>query len=80
MSSIKGRPFTVVSVEKTEPLAGTIGESWYRYILKWEHGTIVGTRSGTLQQVTSHARDFTDERNIRAEAAGVSIWTRRRQK
>jgi hypothetical protein len=80
MSSIKGKPFTVISVEKAEPLAGTIGESWYRYILEWEHGRIVGTRCGTLQQVTSHARTFTDDRNIRDEATGYSIWTRRRRK
>jgi hypothetical protein len=80
MSSIKSKPFTVVSVEKAEPLAGTIGESWYRYILEWEHGTIVGTRCGTLQQVTSHARAYIDDRNIRDEAAGYSIWTRGRRK
>jgi hypothetical protein len=80
MSSIKDKPFSVVSVEKTEPLAGTIGGNWYRYILEWEHGTIVGTRCGTLEQVTSHAKTFIDERNYRDETPGLSIWTRRRRK
>jgi hypothetical protein len=80
MSSIKGKPFSVVSVEKTEPIAGTIGESWYRYILEWEHGTIVGTRCGTLQQVTSHAKAYIDDRNFRDGNPGYSIWTRRRRK
>lgn len=80
MSSIKDKPFSVVSVEKAEPLAGMIGGSWYRYILEWEHGTIVGTRCGTLEQVTSHARTFIDERNFRDETTCLSIWTRRRRK
>jgi len=78
MSSIKGKPFSVVSVENTEPIAGTIGGSWYRYVLEWEHGTIVGTRHGTLQQVTNHAMAYIKDRNIRDEATGYSIWTRRR--
>ena len=80
MSSIKDKPFSVVSVEEIEPLAGAIDGSWYRYILEWEHGTIVGTRCGTLQQVTSHAKDFIDDRNFRDETPGYSIWTRRRKK
>ena len=80
MSSIKGKSFTVVSVEKTEPLAEGTGEDWYRYVLEWEYGTLVGTRCGTLQQVISHARAYTDERNSRDESPGCSTWTRRRRK
>jgi hypothetical protein len=80
MSSIKGRPFSVVSVEKTEPLPGTIEGSWYRYILECEHRTIVGTRCGTFQQVSSHAKAFIDELNSRDGTSGRSIWTRRRRK
>jgi hypothetical protein len=80
MPSIKGKSFSVVSVEKTEPLPGTMEGSCYRYILECEHRTIVGTRCGTFRQVSSHAKAFTDELNSRNEALGYSVWTRRRSK
>jgi hypothetical protein len=79
MSLAKGKSFSVVSVEKMEPIAGMIDESWYRYILECEHGRIVGTRCGTLQQVSNHAKAFTDELNYRGDNLSHSIWTRRRR-
>ena len=79
MSLVKSKSFSVVSVEKTEPLAGMIQESWYQYILECEYGRIVGTRCGTLQQVSNHAKTFTDELNYRGDNLSHSIWTRRRR-
>jgi hypothetical protein len=80
MSLIKDRSFSVVSIEKMEPITGIIEESWYRYILESDDGRIVGIRSGTLQQVSSHAKVFMDEINSRGENPAYSVWTRRRRR
>lgn len=80
MSLIKDKSFSVVSVEKIEPISGIIEESWYRYILESDDRRIVGIRRGTLQQVSSHARVFMDDINSRGENPAYSIWTRRRRR
>ena len=80
MSLTKAKSFSVVSVEKIDPPGGLIEGSWYRYILECEHDRIVGTRSGTLQQVSSHAKAFIDELNSRGENPCYSVWTNRRRR
>jgi len=80
MSLIKEKSFSVVSVERIEPIAGMIEESCYRYVIESDDGRIVGIRRGTLQQVSSHAKVFIDEVNSRGENPSYSVWTRRRRK
>jgi hypothetical protein len=71
--------FTLVSVEKSEPPDGCEGGSWYRYIIERGRSTIVGSRSGTLQQVTTHAKEYAAELNYRAENGGGSTWAPRKR-
>ena len=80
MSLTKGTSFSVVSVEKMEPIAGMIDEGCYRYIIDCGRGRIVGTRSGTLQEVSCHAKAFIDELNNRNNNRGYSFWLRRGRK
>ena len=72
--------FSVTSVEKTDPPDGCKGENWYRYVIERENSTIVGSRIGTLKQVTRHAREFADELNLRSKNGGRSIWAPNRKK
>jgi hypothetical protein len=80
MSLTKERSFSVVSVEKLEPIAGMIDEGCYRYIIECGRGRIVGTRFGTLQEVSRHAKAFIDELNSRDNNSGYSFWLRRGRK
>ena len=77
MPLTKGKSFSVVSVEKMEPIAGMIDEGCYRYIIECGRGKIVGTRFGTLQEVSRHAKAFIDELNSRSNNAGYSFSLRR---
>ena len=80
MPLTKGKSFSVVSVEKMEPIAGMINEGCYRYIIECGYGRIVGTRFGTLQEVNCHAKAFIDELNNRDNNSGYSFWLRRGRK
>jgi len=80
MFSTKRRSFSVVSVEKLEPVAGMIEKSCYRYIIECGRGQIVGTRSGTLQEVSRHAKAFIEKLNGRDNNSGYSFWSPRRKK
>ena len=80
MSLTKEQPFSVVSVEKLEPIAGMIEEGCYRYIIECGRGKIVGTRFGTLQEVSRHAKAFIDELNSRRNNSGYSFWLGRGRK
>lgn len=80
MSSIaETRPvqtvFTLISVEKTDAPAGCLGDRWYRYVIERGASTIVGSRRGTLQQVTLHAREYAAELNLRAANGGAFTWS-----
>ena len=80
MSLTKEQSFRVVSVEKTERIAGIIDEDCYRYIIECGRRRIVGTRFGTLQEVRSHAKACIDELNRRDNNSGYSFWLRRGKK
>ena len=69
------REYKVISVEKTDAPSGMEGDNWYTYIIERERSApIVGTRSGTKQQVTKHAEEYAASLNERAGAPGGSIW------
>jgi hypothetical protein len=80
MSLTNEQSFSVVSVEKMEPTAGMIDEGCYRYVIECGLRRIVGTRFGTLQEVSSHANAFIDELNSRSNNSGYSFWLRRGRK
>lgn len=69
-------PYTLTSVNKSSPPEGTEGSDWYRYIVERDSSTIVGCMRGTLQQVTSYAKDFVEKLNIRAHTRkNYSTWS-----
>ena len=80
MSLTQEQSFSVVSVEKMEPISGMIDEGCYRYIIECGRRRIVGTRFGTLQEVSSHAKAFIDKLNNRRNNSGYSFWLRRGRK
>jgi hypothetical protein len=77
------RKFVLATTEKAEPPEGCEGDNWYRFVLESGASTMVCYRSGTLQQVTAHAREYAKDLNIRAANGGRSPWSsssRRRKK
>jgi hypothetical protein len=80
MSLTKGKSFSVVRVEKMEPIAGMIEEGCYRYVIECGRGQIVGARFGTLQEVSLHANAFIYKLNGCDNNSGNAFWLRRRKK
>lgn len=85
MSSTKDQPsitkeYKLVRVEKTDPPEGADNGSWYRYVIECGNSTIVGSRRGSLQQVTNHASTFVDDLNARPRIPGRSMWAPRQKK
>lgn len=72
--------YNVLSVEKTEPPAGMDGANWYRYIIGRGTSTMVGSRRGTLKQVTEHAKTLASDLNARSGRNGKSLWAPRQNK
>lgn len=68
--------YQVVTVEKTEPPKGAQGGSWYRYIIALDDQSIIGSRRGTLQQVTDYASECAENMSNRF-ARGQTHWSRR---
>ena len=70
MSAVKAeilttKQYTVTSVERSEPPEGVEEGTWYRYVIEQHNSTIVGSRRGTLEQVTCHANEFAADLNAR---------------
>ncbi len=59
------RRFAVALVERSPGPDGTEDPSWYRYIIKNGLTTITGSRCGSREEVTSHAREFAQNLNSR---------------
>jgi len=59
------RQFAVALVESSPAPDGTESPSWYRYIIKNGITTITGSRCGSREEVTSHAREFAQNLNSR---------------
>jgi hypothetical protein len=72
--------YKVVSVEKTEPPEGVDGGSWYKYIVGRGDSSLVGSRRGTLKQVTEHAQTLVNDLNARSGRKGKSVWAPKQQK
>ena len=68
--------YRVVTVEKIDPPEGAGGGSWHRYVIELEGQNIVGTRRGTLKQVTEYARECAANMSTRF-SRGRSHWSKR---
>lgn len=73
------KSYQVVEVEKTEAPEGASGGIWYRYVIELEDQTIVGSRRGTLKQVTEYARACAENLSNRF-IRGRSHWSSRNYK
>ena len=72
--------YNVLSVEKSDPPTGMDGANWYRYIIGRGTSTMVGSRRGTLKQVTEHANTLASDLNERSGRNGKSLWAPRQNK
>lgn len=68
--------YDLISVEKIETPDGLQGNDWYRYIIEKHNSKIEGLRSGTLNEVTRHAEQYTEDLNIRVKSGGSTYSPR----
>jgi hypothetical protein len=73
------RDYRLVLVEKAPGPSGAEGDNWCRYVLENDSSAITGWHRGSPQEVTQHARQYTEQLNARSTGA-YSTWTRRREK
>ena len=71
-------PYTVASVEKSEPPGGVEGCDWYCYIVVSGRSTITGYCRGSRQDATCRAQDFAEDLNSRMGGVKPFGWTPRR--
>lgn len=71
-------PYTVASVEKSEPPGDVEGRDWYCYIVVSGRSTITGYCRGSRQEATSRAKDFAEDLNSRMGGVKPFGWTPRR--
>ena len=72
------RHYWVAWVEPTTAPQGAEGNNWYRYALECQQSVLMGWRQGSLQEVTEHALQYTEELNARSRGE-ASSWPRRRK-
>ncbi len=72
-------PYTVASVEKSEPPGGDIeGRDWYCYVVVSGRSTITGYCRGSRQDATCRAQDFAEDLNSRMGGVKPFGWTPRK--
>lgn len=73
------RRFAVALVERSPAPDGTEDPSWYRYVIKNGLTTITGSRSGSREEVTSHASEFAQNLNSRNSPRSRAPYMPRRK-
>ena len=68
--------YQLESVEKCSPPTGIAGVDWYYYVIVRGISRIDGKRSGTLKEVTAHAKDLADRVNKRNDKYGMVFVTK----
>ena len=68
------RKFNITKIEKTNAPEGIQEGDWYRYVIGKGSSEIRGKRSGTLQSVTEHVKEYASNLNQRT-ARGYSAYT-----
>lgn len=71
-------PYTVTSVEKSDPPGDIEGRDWYCYVVASGRSTITGYCRGSRQDATTRAQDFAEELNSRMGGVKPFGWTPRR--
>ena len=73
------KPFTILSIEKTDPPENVSGGEWYRFTIEHKTAQINGFRSGTLRSVKKHLEEYVETLNTRA-ALGYSAYAAKKVK
>ena len=63
--------YELESVEKCSAPEGIAGDDWYYYVIVKGVSRIDGRRSGTLKEVTAHAKDLAERINKRNDKYGM---------
>lgn len=71
-------PYTVASVEKSDPPGDVDGGDWYCYVVVSGRSTITGYCRGSRQDATCRAKDFAEDLNSRMGGVKPFGWTPRR--
>jgi hypothetical protein len=78
----KGKPYSVINVEKIDTPDGLEGDNWYRYLIDYGHSVIEGKKAGILKVVREHAEAVVEDLNSRSFVLGntVSYASRNKKK
>lgn len=64
-SAVLGKPYGVVSIERSEAPSGTEGKNWYSYVIAQGPNVIQGYRQGSLKAVTEAVDEVVGQLNER---------------
>ena len=70
--------YNVMTVEKTTAPDGMLGDNWHRYVIGEGRSKIEGKKTGTLKDVTAHAKSVAEILNAR-NAGGGSTYAARKK-
>ena len=63
--SVFEQHYEIVSVARTGPPLGAVGDNWHRYVIAQGEHVISGHRQGSLNAVTKTAQEYADQLNHR---------------
>lgn len=69
----RGKPYSVVNVEKIDTPDGLEGDNWYRYVIDYGHTLIEGKKAGMLKMVREHAETVVEDMNSRSFTLGNTV-------
>lgn len=72
--------FKVISIEKTSAPEGMVGDNWHQYVIGQGAAKIEGMKSGSLKDVTLHAKNVADDLNSRSKGKLTNQIARNKQK
>jgi hypothetical protein len=79
---ISEESYHVMTVEKSAAPEGMPGNDWHHYVIGRGSSIIEGKKTGTLKDVTEHAKDLAERINARCDKNGityVSTYTPRKK-
>jgi hypothetical protein len=66
------KSYKVVTVEKSAAPRGLTGDDWHHYVIGRGSSIIEGNKTGTLKDVTEHAKDLAERINARSDKYGIT--------
>jgi hypothetical protein len=78
----KDYTYKVVTVEKTAAPKGLAGDDWHHYVIGCGDSFVEGDKTGTLKDVTAHAKDLAERISARTDKHGttyISTYTPRKK-